>query len=214
MKLDMEKNDLMRIVGLGVKKRTADDLKYGRFNRRMIAATIDSIALIALSPFLEMMFSQFYGPMPVDFMALQEQVNMQTTKEAAAKLYLTTLHESGFFRRWAANVMFQFGVLAVLTALCWWKWSSSPGKMIMRLKIVDAKTEQPIKGWQIVMRVFGYFISGLPFGLGFIWISFNKRRQGWHDMLANTVVVTVPWGVFNPGGKKQDAKPTSPTADP
>jgi uncharacterized RDD family membrane protein YckC len=25
--------------------------------------------------------------------------------------------------------------------------------------------------------------------LGFIWIAFDKRKQGWHDKLAGTVVI-------------------------
>ena len=25
--------------------------------------------------------------------------------------------------------------------------------------------------------------------LGFIWVAFDARKQGWHDKLANTVVV-------------------------
>ncbi|HKF94921.1 MAG TPA: RDD family protein, partial [Gammaproteobacteria bacterium] len=28
-----------------------------------------------------------------------------------------------------------------------------------------------------------------PLGLGFLWIAFDKRKQGWHDKLAATVVV-------------------------
>ncbi|MBT7879149.1 MAG: hypothetical protein HN738_13805, partial [Gammaproteobacteria bacterium] len=26
-------------------------------------------------------------------------------------------------------------------------------------------------------------------GLGFIWIALDKRKQGWHDKLAGTVVI-------------------------
>jgi uncharacterized RDD family membrane protein YckC len=26
--------------------------------------------------------------------------------------------------------------------------------------------------------------------LGFIWIAFDKRKQGWHDKLAGTVVIS------------------------
>ena len=32
-------------------------------------------------------------------------------------------------------------------------------------------------------------ISGALFNLGFIWIAFDKRKQGWHDKIAGTVVI-------------------------
>jgi len=35
----------------------------------------------------------------------------------------------------------------------------------------------------------GYFIAFLPVGLGFFWIIWDKRKQGWHDKIAGTVVV-------------------------
>ena len=32
-------------------------------------------------------------------------------------------------------------------------------------------------------------ISGLIFSLGFIWVAFDGKRQGWHDKLAGTYVI-------------------------
>ncbi|WP_141737159.1 RDD family protein [Marinobacter sp. X15-166B] len=32
-------------------------------------------------------------------------------------------------------------------------------------------------------------LSALPLCLGFIWVGVDKRKQGWHDKLAGTVVV-------------------------
>lgn len=29
----------------------------------------------------------------------------------------------------------------------------------------------------------------LPFCVGIIWVAFDKRKQGWHDKLAGTVVI-------------------------
>jgi uncharacterized RDD family membrane protein YckC len=29
----------------------------------------------------------------------------------------------------------------------------------------------------------------LPLMIGFIWVAFDPRKQGWHDKLAGTVVV-------------------------
>jgi len=42
---------------------------------------------------------------------------------------------------------------------------------------------------QAIGRYLAYFVSALVLGLGFIWIAFDTRKQGWHDKLAGTVVV-------------------------
>jgi uncharacterized RDD family membrane protein YckC len=115
--------------------------------------------------------------------------------------------------------MFQFGFMASLAALCWMRWSATPGKMIMRLKVVDAKTEQPISVIQCILRAMAYFVSGSLFLLGFFWIILDKKRQGWHDKIADTVVVTVPWKPFNPKKKtdeaaQAEATPASEAAHP
>jgi uncharacterized RDD family membrane protein YckC len=31
----------------------------------------------------------------------------------------------------------------------------------------------------------------LPLCLGFIWVAFDRKKQGWHDKIARTVVVRV-----------------------
>ena len=33
------------------------------------------------------------------------------------------------------------------------------------------------------------WVSGLAFGMGFVWILFDRDRQGWHDKLMSTYVV-------------------------
>ena len=42
---------------------------------------------------------------------------------------------------------------------------------------------------QLVIRYLGYFVSTIPLGLGLLWVGFDRRKQGWHDKMANTVVV-------------------------
>jgi len=35
----------------------------------------------------------------------------------------------------------------------------------------------------------GYFLSGLIFGLGYLWFFVDKERETWHDKIFNTVVL-------------------------
>jgi uncharacterized RDD family membrane protein YckC len=68
-------------------------------------------------------------------------------------------------------------------------WQATPGKMLMDVEIVSAKTLQRPGPGQLVIRYLGYIVSSLPLGLGFLWILFDKRKQGWHDKLAGTRVI-------------------------
>ena len=39
------------------------------------------------------------------------------------------------------------------------------------------------------LRWVGAIVSGLVFMLGFVWIAFDGRKQGWHDKIAATLVI-------------------------
>lgn len=73
-----------------------------------------------------------------------------------------------------------------------WFWVAklaTPGKMAVRAIIVDAATGNAPTTVQFITRYLAYFISSIPLGLGFLWIAFDSRKQGWHDKLAGTVVI-------------------------
>lgn len=80
-------------------------------------------------------------------------------------------------------------VQAALVLLFWYKFQATPGKMLFKLRIADASTGGRTTLKQDVIRYLGYFLSTVFLFLGFIWVAFDKRKQGWHDKLANTVVL-------------------------
>ncbi len=65
----------------------------------------------------------------------------------------------------------------------------TPGKMLMRIQVVDA--EGNIPSWtQVIMReLIGKLISGVVLLLGYIWVAWDPRKRGWHDYIARTFVV-------------------------
>lgn len=87
------------------------------------------------------------------------------------------------------DFIISWGVPTLVIVLFWVYRSASPGKMVFSARIVDAKTGQDPSAGQCVVRYLGYFVSALPLGLGFLWVAFDRRKQGWHDKLAGTVVV-------------------------
>lgn len=77
----------------------------------------------------------------------------------------------------------------VVVILFWIYKSATPGKMLISVKIVDAKTGNKPTPLQCIIRYLGYYVSMFALGLGFIWIAWDDKKQGWHDKMAGTVVI-------------------------
>lgn len=75
------------------------------------------------------------------------------------------------------------------TLFFWENFSTTPGKMILGLKIVqyDNCNMSTIAS---IHRLIGYHVSFIMFFSGFLMIHFDRRNQGFHDKLAKTYVVT------------------------
>ena len=81
-------------------------------------------------------------------------------------------------------------VFPAIPVIIFWSYkSATPGKLALKLTILDAKTGQKPTTQQFIIRYLGYFVSTIPFLLGLIWVGIDKRKQGWHDKIAGTVVV-------------------------
>lgn len=89
----------------------------------------------------------------------------------------------------AMDVLVNYILPFALTIFFWLKYLGTPGKMIMKLKVVDKDTFEALSMGQAVGRYFAYILAMLPIFLGFIWIAFDEKKQGWHDKLANSVVI-------------------------
>jgi uncharacterized RDD family membrane protein YckC len=73
-----------------------------------------------------------------------------------------------------------------------WFWvhgGATPGMRIFNLRVVRDADGGPIGWGAALLRLIGFWVSSLVFYLGFIWILVDKRRRGWHDLLAGTVMV-------------------------
>ncbi len=77
----------------------------------------------------------------------------------------------------------------VVVMIFWVKLSATPGKILLGIKIVDAETHEKVSGSRLLVRYFAYFISMIPLLLGFFWVAWDKKKQGWHDKIAKTVLI-------------------------
>ncbi len=88
---------------------------------------------------------------------------------------------------WDFLISYVFPMIAVI--LFWLYKSATPGKMIVGIEVISLGYTRKLSIGQSVGRYFAYFPSMIVLFLGFIWVAFDKRKQGWHDKLSNTAVV-------------------------
>ena len=71
----------------------------------------------------------------------------------------------------------------------WQGRGQTPGMRVFGLYVVRDRDGQPF-GWGTAMlRLLGLYVASSVFYLGLIWIFFDKRRRGWQDLIAGTIVV-------------------------
>lgn len=73
--------------------------------------------------------------------------------------------------------------------VCWLKFDGATiGKKLAGIKIIKTNGSSLTLGTSI-LRIIGYWISLAIFGLGYLWVLWDKNKQGWHDKMAKTYVV-------------------------
>jgi uncharacterized RDD family membrane protein YckC len=81
-------------------------------------------------------------------------------------------------------------LVAGVTLFFWKRWAgATPGKRVLGIHVVDAKTYKEMTVKQAIIRYIGYIISTIPLGAGFIMVGSRKDKRALHDLLAETVVV-------------------------
>jgi uncharacterized RDD family membrane protein YckC len=71
-----------------------------------------------------------------------------------------------------------------------WAWrGQTVGMMPFNMQVVGVADGKKIDVVRGLLRYVGLIISIVPFFLGLIWAAFDSRKQGWHDKMAQTVVI-------------------------
>lgn len=105
-------------------------------------------------------------------------------------LEFTNLTVFGLLSCFATGCVVWFLVIVYVAGF--WAWrGQTPGKMIMGIKIIRTDSS-PITLSYSLYRFVGYIACILTLCTGFIWIAFDKRKQGLHDKIADTYVVKLP----------------------
>ena len=137
----------------------ADSLEYAGFWIRLAAALIDTVLLMVI------------------------------TVPLLVWIYGWGYYSDGKLIAGPADFLINWIAPAIATVLFWRRWQATPGKAMLSLRVVDADTGKTLSVGQAAARYVCYILSALPLCLGFIWVAFDRKKQGWHDKIAQTVVV-------------------------
>jgi uncharacterized RDD family membrane protein YckC len=87
------------------------------------------------------------------------------------------------------------GIFWVFAAFAYWsftayKWGGTPGKLLLGLRVVGVDSQTNLSLGQLFLReTIGRILSLLPLCLGYLWVSWDKERRTFHDMIAKTRVI-------------------------
>jgi len=66
------------------------------------------------------------------------------------------------------------------------------GKKAVKIKVVkESDNSVPGYGTAFLREIVGKFVSSLVFSLGYFWVIWDSKKQGWHDKIAHTIVIKV-----------------------
>jgi len=154
-------------------------MRYAGFWIRFVASFLDTLLLALPVGIVIYFLSDGHW---FDFAQYQQNLQMAMSGNPHA---LDNQPHTSF--RW--ELVFEISVL-IVTVIFWDKWGgTTPGKRMVGIKIVDAKTFEDITNKQAITRSLGYIISTIPFGIGFLMVALRKDKRALHDLLANTAVI-------------------------
>jgi uncharacterized RDD family membrane protein YckC len=113
-----------------------------------------------------------------------------------------TIKALGSFRATSMQWELLFELLMAAVIIVFWKrWAgATPGKKMLGIHVVDAKTLGEISNAQALIRYVGYIASTLVLMGGFVMVAFRKDKRALHDLMADTMVIHLP------PAKKEKAK--------
>ncbi len=83
-------------------------------------------------------------------------------------------------------------IVALVYFTLLWTWrGTTVGGIVLKLKVVRVDGG-PMTFVVALVRALAAAFSVVVFFLGFLWIAWDKDKQGWHDKIAGTQVIRLP----------------------
>jgi uncharacterized RDD family membrane protein YckC len=208
-----EKKPMVNVWGwlMPFGKRRQDE-RFAGFNRRMLAATLDSLlGTLTVGVLVDAVYGALYPRPAIDVAAIREAIPQGLSGAAYQQAFYERMTQEalqGGHMQWLLmNFFWQMAALALAVGLCWRLWQATPGKWLLGMRVVDEQSLGQPSVRQIIKRLLGYVLSTVPLCAGFFWIGLDARCRGWHDRLSGTAVVRVR-------ALKSDSEAAAPSDSP
>lgn len=144
---------------------------YVGAGRRALAAFIDGIILMSVGIVINLAFSTTQGVVG----------GVTGGSQAAMSAVTSLLGLMIFVVNMVVNLGYSIGFLI-------WR-GATPGKMALGLVVVNTELGKISFIKAALRETIGRFLAVLVIGLGYLWIIWDEKKQGWHDKIAGTLVV-------------------------
>lgn len=88
------------------------------------------------------------------------------------------------------GVFIGFAVYFLYLTYFWTRSGQTPGKRMMGIRVIH-QDGRLLTTREAIIRALGYYANAFVFGLGFLMILFDVKKQGWHDKMAGSFVVRI-----------------------
>ena len=149
--------------------------RYAGFFSRAAAYGLDRLISFGIAFVIMLVIEFFLNLFGVD--QWLENLSGDATVNAVLAILLSTL---------VINLLVSIGYNVGF----WVMSGQTPGKRVLGVRVMRKDGTRLTLG-NALLRQVGYWISAI-FYLGFLWILFDNKRQGFHDKLAGTIV-TYSW---------------------
>lgn len=164
---------------------------YIGFQSRMWAATLDSVVLlITVIPISFWLTNLWVGYVDVSLTPLQVVLESVPDPVERSRIISEFMTDPVRLYYMMVNTLLQLGGMFMYCMWFWKRYGATPGKMLTQQKVVVLETGENLNYSQGFLRCMGYLVGSIPVFLGIIWIAFDKQRQGWHDKIAGSVVIS------------------------
>lgn len=162
---------------------------YSGFISRIFATNIDLLIIAAvLLPIMQLsrykLSLVFFGKQ-----LTQAGIDITNTEMVYIALndpeFIQTLELYSALSLFASITIAQLVFIAVWLIFFWCKFGTSPGKFIMRLRVLDEETMEPLSLGQAITRVLGYVTAPVAV----FYVFFTDKKQTLYDRWAKSVVI-------------------------
>ena len=167
-----------------VKNIPGDDIQYVGHTLRYLVIITDIFLLISLFRPLDYFLGNVLMQCTTLPVEIVEKSTLGTELTADDRQAIYSVIQCRFLSQ-----IIELFLMTLIYSFCWVKYSFTPAMWLFGVRIVRKRDLKKMTIYDALKRIFGIFVAVLPLGIGLFWMMFDKRAQGVHDKIADTIFV-------------------------